>query len=73
MKEIRYIRKLLRPIVISICDINFITSKNVPNFKENVFVLHDMGDKLNKDIGYYFTEGRHNNIQMIVMCHNQPR
>ena len=22
-----------------------------------------------KDIGYYFTEGRHYNIQMIVMCH----
>ena len=29
----------------------------------------DMGDRLNKDIAYYFTEGRHNNIQMIVMCH----
>ena len=29
-----------------------------------------MGDKLNKDIAYYFTEGRHYNIQMIVMCHN---
>ena len=28
-----------------------------------------MGDKLNKDITYYFTEGRHYNIQMIVMCH----
>ena len=28
-----------------------------------------MGDKLNKDIAYYFTEGRHYNIQMIVMCH----
>ena len=28
-----------------------------------------MGDKLNKDIGFYFTEGRHHNIQMIVMCH----
>ena len=27
-----------------------------------------MGDKLNKDIAYYFTEGRHYNIQMIVMC-----
>ena len=28
-----------------------------------------MGDRLNKDIAYYFTEGRHYNIQMIVMCH----
>ena len=28
-----------------------------------------MGDKLNKDIACYFTEGRHYNIQMIVMCH----
>ena len=27
-----------------------------------------MGDRLNKDIAYYFTEGRHYNIQMIVMC-----
>ena len=31
-------------------------------------VLDDMGDKLNKDIAYYFTEGRQYNIQMIVMC-----
>ena len=28
-----------------------------------------MGDELNKDIAYYFTDGRHYNIQMIVMCH----
>ena len=28
-----------------------------------------MGDRLNKDIAYSFTEGRHYNIQMIVMCH----
>ena len=28
-----------------------------------------MGDKLNKDRVYYFKEGRHNNFQMIVMCH----
>ena len=28
-----------------------------------------MVDRLNRDIGYYFTEGRHYNIQMIVMCH----
>ena len=34
-----------------------------------VIVLDDMGDRLNKDIAYYFTECRHYNIQMIVMCH----
>ena len=51
------------------CDINMITSKSKSKFKGSVIVLDDMGDKLNKDIAYYFTEGRHNNIQMIVMCH----
>ena len=34
-----------------------------------LIVLDDMGDRLNKDIGYYFTESRDYNIQMIVMCH----
>ena len=38
-------------------------------FKLSVIVLDDMGDMLNRDIAYYFTEGRHHNIQMIVMCH----
>ena len=51
------------------CDINMITSKSKSKFKDGVIVLDDMGDKLNKDIAYYFTEGRHYNIQMIVMCH----
>ena len=46
-----------------------ITSRNKSKFKDSVIVLDDMGDKLNKDIAYYFTEGRHYNIQMIVMCH----
>ena len=46
-----------------------ITSKNRSKFKDSVIVLDDMGDKLNKDIAYYFTEERHYNIQMIVMCH----
>ena len=50
-------------------DISMITSINMPNFKESVIVLDDMGGKLNKDIGYYFTEGRHHNIQLILMCH----
>ena len=51
------------------CDINMITTKNKSKFKYSVIVLDDMVDKLNKDIAYYFTEGRHHNIQMIVMCH----
>ena len=46
-----------------------ITSKHKSKFKDSVIVLDDMGDKLNKDIAYFFTEGRHYNIQMIVMCH----
>ena len=51
------------------CDINMITINNMHKFQNCVIVLDDMGDRLNKDIGYYFTEGRHYNIQMIVMCH----
>ena len=51
------------------CDINMITKNNMHNFKNCVIVLDDMGDRLNKDVGYYFTEGRHYNIQMILMCH----
>ena len=38
-------------------------------FQNCVIVLDDIGDRLNKDIGYYFTESRHYNIQMIVKCH----
>ena len=45
-----------------------ITSKNKSKFKDSVTVLDDMGDKLNKDIAYYFTEGRHYIIQMVVIC-----
>ena len=55
------------------CDINMIISKNKSEFKDSVIVLDDMGDKLNKDIAYYFTEGRHYNIQMIVMCHKSAQ
>ena len=44
-------------------------SKNKSKFKDSVIVLDDMGDKINKDIAYCFTEGRHYNIQLIVMCH----
>ena len=51
------------------CDMSMITTKNMSNFKDRVIVLDDMGDKLNKDIGFYFTKGRHHNIQMIVKCH----
>ena len=51
------------------CDINMITKNNMYKFQNCVIVLDDMDDRLNNDIGYYFTEGRHYNIQMIVMCH----
>ena len=51
------------------CDINMITENNMHKFQNCVIVLDDMGDRLNKDIGYYFTEGRHYYIQMTVMCH----
>ena len=51
------------------CDINMITKNNMHKFQNCVIVLDDMGDRLNKDIAYYITEGRHYNIQMIVMCH----
>ena len=51
------------------CDINMITKNNMHKFQNCVIVLDDMGDRLNKDIDYFFTEGRHYNIQMIVMCH----
>ena len=51
------------------CDINMITSKNKSKFKDSLIVLDGMGDKLNNDIAYDFTEGRRYNIQMIVLCH----
>ena len=51
------------------CDINMITKNNMHKFQKCVIVLDGMGDTLNKDIGYYFTEGRHYIIQLIVMCH----
>ena len=51
------------------CDINMITSKNKHVLQNSVIVFDDMGDKLNRDIGF-FTERRHYNIQMIiVMCY----
>ena len=49
------------------CNINMITKNNMHKFQNCVIVLDDMGDRLNKDRAYYFTEGRHYNIQMIVM------
>ena len=39
-------------------DINKITIKNILNFQNSVIVLDDKGDKFNKDIVYFFTEGR---------------
>ena len=52
-------------------DINIITKKNMHKFQKCVIVHDDMGDRLNKDIAYYFTEGGQYIIQMIVMCHKQ--
>ena len=46
-----------------------IIKNNMHKFQNCVIVLDDIVDSLNKDIDYYFTEGRHYNIQMIVMCH----
>ena len=51
------------------CDLNMIIKNNMHKFQNCVIVLDDMGDRLNKDIAYYFTEGRHYNIQLIVVCH----
>ena len=50
------------------CDINMITKNNMHKFENFVIVLDDMGDRFNKNIAYYFTEGKNYNIQMIVMC-----
>ena len=50
-------------------DINMITKNNMHKFQNCVIVLDDLGDSLNKGIAYYFNEGKHYNIQMIVMCH----
>ena len=51
------------------CDRNMITKNNTHKFQNCVIVLDDMGNMLNMDIAYYFTESRHYKIQMIVMCH----
>ena len=51
------------------CDINIITNENMKNFKISAIVLDDMGHKFNSHINYCLTDGRHHDIQMIVMCH----
>ena len=50
-------------------DINIVTIKNILKFQNKVIVLDDLGDKFIRGIVYYFTEGRNNNIQLIVMCY----
>ena len=52
----------------NMCDKNMITTQNTQKFKNSFIVLDDMGDKFLSHIKNYFTEGRHKNIQMIVMC-----
>ena len=51
-------------------DINPIKMKNILNCQNSVIVLGNMCNKFNKNIVYFFTEGRNENIQMIAMCHN---
>ena len=51
------------------CDINMTTKNDMHKFQNCVIVPDDMGDRLNKDIAYYFTEGRHYNVQIILKCH----
>ena len=46
-----------------------ITSENRTKLESGIIVLDGMGDKLNKEIAFYFSEGRHDDIQMIVMFH----
>ena len=46
-----------------------ITNKNIEKFKNSIIVVDDMGSVFSNHIKYYFTEGRHNNVQLIVMCH----
>ena len=50
-------------------DINMITIKNIDKFKNSKTVLDDMGSEFSRHIKYFYTEGRHNKNQMIVMCH----
>ena len=54
---------------LKMCDIKEITSKNIDNFENCVFVLDDMGNKFKNDIADYFSEGRHDDVQMIVIGH----
>ena len=50
-------------------DINMITINNIQKFQISIILLDDVGSEFGTNIKYYFTEGRHNKIQMIVMCH----
>ena len=50
-----------------------ITIKNIDKFKISIIVLDDMGSEFSHHKKNNFTEGRQNNIQMIVMCHKQAQ
>ena len=54
---------------LNMCDIKENTSKIIDNFENCVIVLDDMCNKIKNDIAVYFAEGRHDDIQMIVMRH----
>ena len=53
----------------NMCEISTITAQNILKFQNSVIALDDMGDKFNSHINFYFTDARHKNIQMIIMCH----
>ena len=46
-----------------------LTEKNINDFKDATLLLNDIGDQSNNQITYYFTIGRHHNIEINVMCH----
>ena len=50
-------------------DIKEITSKNIDNVENCVIFLHDMCNEIRNDLADYFAEGRHDDIQIIVMGH----
>ena len=54
---------------LNMCDMKEITSKNIDNFQNCVIVLDDIRNKIKSDIADYFAEGRHADIQMIVIGH----
>ena len=57
----------------NMCDINVITIEMTLKFRNNAIVFDDMWDKINRDMAYYFTDGSHHNIQLIVVCYKSAQ